>query len=213
MASEQHNYAVYDETNDNKFVISKNSASYGYTSYLTAYLKANYPDEFMCCYLNVENRKKQQDSHEKVALLEKDLSNFNIELLPRDINTCNVDYEIVKKRDISAGILKTQIRPAILCKGLGVEVAEDVVKHRPYTDLRSLAHQTTQGIFTKESLGYLIDIGFFDNELKEINKAKNRKDKINLEKFKELVTNKFDNLRKDKQKSAAKGIGSEGLFD
>lgn len=213
MASEQHNYTIYGEENTGNFIVSKNSCCYAYTSYITAYLKANYTDEFMCCYLNVENRKKQQNSHKKVLLLEKDLANFNIELLPRDINTCNVDYEIAKKKNVNAGILKTQIRPAIICKGIGVEVAEDIVKHRPYTDLRSMAHQTTQGLFTKEDLGSLIDIGFLNNELKEINKGKNRKDKISLEKFKELVTNKFDNLRKDKKKSAEKGIGQEGLFD
>ena len=186
---------------------------YALLSYSCAYLKANYPDEFMVCYLNVENRKKQQDSHEKVALLERDLSNFNIELLPKDINTCNVDYEIVKKKNISSGVLKTQIMPAIICKGIGVEVAEDVVKRRPYTDLRSIAHQTTQGLFTKESLGCLIEAGFFADEYKEANKGKNRKEKISVEKFKEVIVNKFDSLRKDKKKSADKGIGSEGLFD
>ena len=59
------------------------SACYAYLSYITAYLKANYIDEFMCSYLNVENYRKK---HDKILVLEKDLNKFNIVLLKKDIN-------------------------------------------------------------------------------------------------------------------------------
>jgi len=185
------------------------ACSYAYTSFVTAYLKANYADEFMCCYLNVENYKKQQNSHKKVKTLEKDLKRFNIELLNRDINKCNVDYEIVKK---GSGAVKTQILPAIMCKGVSAETAQEIVDKRPINNLRELAYKTSN-IFTRDSLKCLVEDGFFDGEYKSINKGKNRQNKIEKSDFGIIMADKFDKLRKDKKKAGKKGVGDESLFD
>jgi len=182
---------------------------YALTSYTTAYLKANYTDEFMCCSLNVENHKKQQNSHKKVKILEKDLKRFDIEILPRDINKCTVDFEIVKKK---SGAIKSQMSPAIMCKGVSSETAQEIISKRPYNNLRDLAYKTSS-LFTKETLGCLIDDGFFDDEFKEVNKGKNKQDRVDREQFRVIMIDKFDHLRKDKKKSGGKGIGEESLFD
>jgi len=209
MASSQHNYAIYDKKDDNKYVISKNSCSYAYTSYVTAYLKANYTDEFMCCYLNVENYRKQQNSHKKVKILEKDLKKFNIDLLGRDINKCNVDYEIVKK---GSGSSKTQILPSLMCKGVSAETAQEIVDNRPFKNLRELAYKTGN-TFTRDSLKCLVEDRFFEDEFKSVNRGRNRENKIELEAFGLTMADKFDKLRKDKKRSGKKGIGDESLFD
>jgi len=185
------------------------SRSYAYTSYVTAYLKANYTDEFMCCYLNVESNKKSQNSHKKVKVLEKDLKKFNIELLDRDINKCNVDYEIVKK---GSGTAKTQILPAITCKGVSTETAQEIVDKRPFKNLRELAYKTSN-LFTRDTLGCLVEDGFFKDEYKSVNKGRNRENKIDLDEFRIIMSDKFDKLRKDKKKSGKKGVGDESLFD
>ena len=70
MASKHHNYAIIDEVTST-MVCSKNSHSfcYGLLSYQTAYLKANFPYEFMLSYLNVELGQKKW---ERVEILESE---------------------------------------------------------------------------------------------------------------------------------------------
>jgi len=207
MKSKQHNYAVYDSSNNNNFIISKNSCCYAYLSYITAYLKANYPDEFFCAFLNVENFRKKED---KVSDLEKDLKKFDIEILDKDINSCHVKYKIVKKKDMKNGIAKTQISPSLVCKGLGVSSAEEIEKHRPYNDLRDLAEKTDTSSVDKDAIGSLVDAGFFDKKFKEI--SKKTKNKLTKENFRTLLQEKFSNIRNDMKKAAKKGVNSLDMF-
>jgi len=76
------------------------SACYGYNSYTTAYLKANYPDEFICSLLDVTINSSVGDRYDKVEAFEKEFKKkMNIKFLPRDINESKVNYTIEKRKD------------------------------------------------------------------------------------------------------------------
>lgn len=212
MKSKQHNYALYDAKDDANFVISKNSCCYAYMSYITAYLKANYVDEFLCAYLNVESKRKK---HEKVETIEKDLKKFNIDLLDKDLNQCEVEYKIVKKSDIVSGDLKSKIRPGLLCKGVGEDAAEEIAKNKPYNNLKEFVFKNDSKKVNQKVVGSLALGGFFDDELREFLKTqKNKRNKSELLiEFSEYMMNKFQKIRQDRKASSKRGVGPETLFD
>ena len=209
MKSKQHNYAVYDESNDDNFVISKNSCCYAYLAYITGYLKANYPDEFFCVYLNVENQRKNQD---KIDELMKEMKKFNIEISDKNINDCEEDYKIIQKKDDLSGNSKTIISPSIMCKGVGYNAAKEISANKPYNDLRDLASKTSSTV-DQDIVGSLVDYGFFDKQFKAANKGIGKAGKITLEKFRENVQLKFATIRKDLKAASKKGVLSGDLFE
>lgn len=206
MKSAQHNYAVYDSPNKDEFVISRNSHSLAYaaTSYCMAYLKANYTAEFLVCSLNVTNEQKK---HDRLAKMEKDLKRFDMELAPKNINNCYVNYTIVKKKDVESGVDKTIISPTIMVKGVGYNAALEIDKKKPYKDLKDMAIKTSSKLVDKETIASLYDAGFFISYVKD----HYRKTKQRL--TKELLLDKFVGIRQDVEKAAKKGVQLVDMFE
>jgi DNA polymerase-3 subunit alpha len=167
------------------------AAAYGYNSYSTAFLKANYPEEFICAYLNVEVRRRKLD---RVAELEREATRMGITILPRDINKCTLNYEIVRKRDDSSGIAKSEIRPPVHCKGLSQLAAENVVANRPYASLQEFAEKTDSKLVDNESINALSDARFFKTK-------------------KEKLIEEFTMMRDDLKQNRKKGRQSGNMFD
>ena len=63
------------------------SAGYGLVSYWTAYLKANYPTEYMAALLT-----SVRDDKDKSALYLSECRRMGIKVLPPDVNESNVEY-------------------------------------------------------------------------------------------------------------------------
>lgn len=189
------------------------SGAYGFMSYQTAFLKANYPEEFFCAYLNVENHKKSQNREEKIAKLIKDMKRFDIDIDEIGLNTCRVDYEIVKKKDVASGVYRALVSPSIMCKGIGAKSAEALVACQPYKNLRDLAVKTMDN-YSKEvnqnTISALVDEGFFKDYITKYNQA-NKKKKLKL--TKEIILKNFVKFREDERKRRKKGIGDDDVFD
>lgn len=66
------------------------SATYGYTSYQTAYLKAHYPVEFMCSLLNAY----ADESQENMIPYIEEIKSLGIEILPPNINKSELHWTI-----------------------------------------------------------------------------------------------------------------------
>jgi len=189
------------------------SAAYGFMSYQTAYLKANYPEEFFCSYLNVENHKKSQNREEKIEKLIKDMKKFNIELDEIGLNTCRANYEIIKKRDVSAGVNKAVISPSIMVKGIGAKSAEALVECQPYNNLRDLAVNTMakhSKEVNKNTITALIEAGFFKDYITAYNKKHKKK---NTKLTKDKILDNFVKYREDEKKRKKKGLGDQDVFD
>jgi DNA polymerase-3 subunit alpha len=166
------------------------SCCYAYISYITAYLKANFPEEYMCSYMNVETRRRK---HDKVTILEKECKNVGITVLPREINKCEIDYRIIKKKDEANGIHFSEIRPSINCKGLSHAAAQNIVANRPYNSINELAEKTDSSVDI-ESVTALADAKFFKTSSKKLVET-------------------FEQVREDLKKRLKNGDDGTNLFE
>lgn len=74
------------------------AASYGMVAYQTAYMKANYPVEYMAALLTAESGDK-----EKVSAAINECRRMNIKVLPPDINESDIGFTIVKDKESLGG--------------------------------------------------------------------------------------------------------------
>ena len=75
------------------------SAAYALISYQTAWLKANYPTEFMAAVLSSD-----MDNTDKVITFLEDVKLMGIEILPPDVNQKPIDVYGCKDRVIRYGL-------------------------------------------------------------------------------------------------------------
>jgi DNA polymerase-3 subunit alpha len=97
------------------------SVSYAYESWVTAYLKAHYPTEFIAARLSVETLRRD---FEMVAKFESDaISNFGFSFSPIDINTADICYRIISPKQL--------MRP-LVAKDVGIKAAEAIRANQPF---------------------------------------------------------------------------------
>jgi DNA polymerase-3 subunit alpha len=174
------------------------SACYGYNSYSTAYLKANYPDEFMCSLLDVAITSSNGDRHDKVAAFEREFKRkMGVKFLARDINKCKVAYTIEKRRDPKEGVKKTEIRPSLLCKGLLSKSARNIEENAPYDDIRDLIRKTNSSLVDTRVVDALARGGYLGK--KHIEDPS-------------VVVKDFVMTRDDMKKTAKKGVETVDMF-
>ncbi|TSC94447.1 MAG: DNA polymerase III subunit alpha [Candidatus Berkelbacteria bacterium Athens1014_28] len=94
------------------------AASYGLVAYQTAYLKANFPPEYMSALMT-----SNKNDLDKIALEIEECKRMGIGVLPPDINESFVDFGVVKNTgNVRFGL------SAI--KNVGVGVSEEIVEER-----------------------------------------------------------------------------------
>lgn len=76
------------------------SAAYALVSYQTAYLKANYPVEFMCALLNSE-----MNNTDKIVEYVRESQAVGLTVLPPDINESQKRFHVVDQKTIRFGLL------------------------------------------------------------------------------------------------------------
>lgn len=74
------------------------AASYGIIAYQTAYMKANYPVEFMCALLSAESNDKL-----KISQAVHECKRMEIKVLPPDINESDIGFIVVDNSDSHDG--------------------------------------------------------------------------------------------------------------
>ncbi len=92
------------------------SVAYGFLAYQTAYLKTNYPEEYMCALLTSE-----VDDLNKISLYINECKRMGISVLPPDVNKSEVFFSIENKTiRFGLGVIKN----------LGMGVCESIVNER-----------------------------------------------------------------------------------
>lgn len=128
------------------------AAAYGYLSYVTAYLKANYPKEWLSALMTCD-----VDDIAKVAKHIRECNAMNINILPPDINESGVTFV-----GTSSGIRFAM--SAI--KGMGHGVVETIVKERekngPFRSLYEFLIRIDTNKVGKKHVEILIEAGGFD---------------------------------------------------
>ncbi len=129
------------------------SAGYGLVSYWTAYLKANYPTEYMAALLT-----SVRDDKDKSALYLSECRRMGIKVLPPDVNESSSDYTPLGA-DIRFGL--TAIR------NVGENVVASITANRAskgrYNSFGDFLTKVDQSVCNKKTIESLIKAGAFDS--------------------------------------------------
>ena len=129
------------------------SAGYGLVSYWTAYLKANFPTEYMAALLT-----SVRDDKDKSALYLNECRRMGIKVLPPDVNESASDYTPLGA-DIRFGL--TAIR------NVGENVVASIVTNRAskgrYLSFGDFLSKVDQQVCNKKTIESLIKAGAFDS--------------------------------------------------
>ena len=134
------------------------AAAYGLVAYQTAYLKANYPVEFLAASMTLDLGNTDKLNH-----FRQELSRLGIALLPPDINRSDVAFSV--ERDPKTG--KPAIRYALAAvKGVGQQAMRELVAeraaHGPYKDVFDFARRLDTKSFNRRQFENLVKAGAFE---------------------------------------------------
>ncbi len=129
------------------------SAGYGLLSFWTAYLKANYPTEYMAALLT-----SVRDDKDKSALYLNEARRMGIKVLPPDVNESDSEYT-PRGSDIRFGL--TAIR------NVGENVVLSIIENRKnkdrYTNFGDFLTKVDSLVCNKKTIESLIKAGAFDS--------------------------------------------------
>ncbi|MFJ9770505.1 DNA polymerase III subunit alpha [Kitasatospora sp. NPDC101157] len=129
------------------------SAAYGLVSYQTAYLKANYPAEYMAALLT-----SVADDKDKMAVYLAECRQMGIKILSPDVNESVVDFTAVGS-DVRFGLKAV--------RNVGVPVIESLVGTREekgkYTSFADFLDKVELVVCNKRTVDSLIKAGAFDS--------------------------------------------------
>jgi DNA polymerase-3 subunit alpha len=129
------------------------SAAYGLVSYWTAYLKANYPAEYMAALLT-----STKDDKDKSAIYLNECRRMKIQVLPPDVNESSSDFTPVGN-DIRFGL--TAVR------NVGANVVEKIVEARRqkgrFEDFNDFMEKVPLLVCNKRVIESLAKAGAFDD--------------------------------------------------
>lgn len=137
-----------------KYSFNKSHAVlYSFVSYITAYLKAHYPVEFLLANLMQEIESNTQDSSDNILRIKSELRNYGLTIKQPDINLSEKDYNIIGDNLITglSGI-----------KFLGEDAIEDILKKRPFTSLIDFFDRVDSSKVRANSIQALVACGAFD---------------------------------------------------
>ncbi|MCX5692852.1 MAG: DNA polymerase III subunit alpha [Candidatus Omnitrophica bacterium] len=130
------------------------SAAYAMISYRTAYLKANYPVEFMTALLTSE-----KDNTDKIVEYIDEAERMGIKILPPDVNESYANFTMINENEIRFGLSAV--------KNVGEGAIESIIdarkKHGRFNNLYEFCEWTDSRLANKKVLESLIKCGAFDS--------------------------------------------------
>lgn len=138
------------------------AACYAIIGYQTAYLKANYPTEFMAALMVSD-----QGDSDRISIEIEESRKMGIDVLAPDINESFDTFTVVANKDAAELKAKTIRFGLKAIKNFGGHIAEVVVAERkangPFVDVSDLLERVTDKNMNKKSLESLIKCGAFDS--------------------------------------------------
>ena len=178
------------------------AASYAVIAYQTAYMKANYPVEFMTAVMSAES-----DDPDKIAAAVTECAKMGITVLPPDINFSTVGFTIEPKQAIRFGL------SAI--KNVGKAAIEAILSQReekgPFKSLDDFVKRVNLRVVNRKTLESLIKAGAMDKfgnrnaQLKVLSEIKSSGSSLS----KTIATGQgslFDDVDMEKQSSPSSAI-------
>lgn len=136
------------------YAFNKSHATcYSWVAYQTAYLKANYPSEYMAAVLS-----RNISNITEITKFMDECKAMDIEVLGPDVNESNLKFSVNKKGDIRFGL------GAI--KGVGESAVMSILEERkegPFTDIFNFVERVSLSACNKKNIEALALAGAFDN--------------------------------------------------
>ncbi|MBL7197542.1 MAG: DNA polymerase III subunit alpha, partial [Candidatus Omnitrophica bacterium] len=129
------------------------SAAYALISYRTAYLKANFPIEFMCALLTSE-----KDNTDKIVEYVNESQRMGIEIFPPDVQESFNQFRVVGKDKIRFGLLAV--------KNVGSSAIESIIEARKNGHFKSIydfCERVDLRLTNRKVIESLIKCGAFDS--------------------------------------------------
>ena len=128
------------------------AAAYGYLSYVTAFFKANYPEEWMAALMTCD-----RDDTSKVAKFIHECEQMGIAILPPDVNEARAEFTAV------GGAVRFAMSAV---RGVGLGVVEAIVEEREHGGRFDSLYHFIERMGTKriqkKMIEHLVDAGAFD---------------------------------------------------
>jgi DNA polymerase-3 subunit alpha len=151
---------------------NSHAASYGRVAYQTAYMKCNFPAEYMCSVLT-----HQRGEVEDVAVMVEECKRMGIPVLPPDINESFEDFTVVKSaasseqrvaRENEDANTKDKIRFGLTTiKNFGEGIGQSIISERKsgghFKSISDFLSRVKDKNLNKKSLESLIKAGAFDS--------------------------------------------------
>jgi DNA polymerase-3 subunit alpha len=135
------------------------AASYGLVAYQTAYMKANYPVEYMTAIMTSES-----GEIEKVAEMIHECEKMNIKVLPPDINESYAGFTVIKGSNFETD--RTIRFGFYNIKNLGVDIADSIIEERKkngkFKSLADFFERINHKNLNKKSIEALAKCGAMD---------------------------------------------------
>jgi DNA polymerase-3 subunit alpha len=129
------------------------SVCYGTIAYQTAYLKANFPEEYMTAVLMLAGL-------DRIATAAGECARLGIPILPPDVNRSAVNFTIEEDGEVRA------IRFGLgVVKNVGAGAAQAVIEARPeggYSTVEEFCREAPLGVVNKRALESLVKAGALD---------------------------------------------------
>ncbi len=129
------------------------AAPYALIAYQTAYLKANYPVEFLAASMMLD-----QGNTDKLNIFRQEAQRSGIEIAPPDINRSNADFDVADGAVLYAlGAIRNVGSQAM--RGIVAERA----KAGPFKDMRDFAARIGPNLLNRRGFEFLVKAGAFDS--------------------------------------------------
>lgn len=128
------------------------AAAYAYIAYQTAWLKANYPAEFLAASMSLDRA-----NTDKLAVFLKEARRTEVEVLPPHINHSNADFSV---KDGAIVYALSAIKN--VGEGAMAHIASERAKNGPFKDLIDFAERVDLKLIGKRSLENLARAGALD---------------------------------------------------
>lgn len=131
------------------------AASYGKVAYQTAYMKANYPVEYMAALLTAD-----AGDTESIAILVAEAERLHIPILPPDVNESGSVFTVVGDAQDAIRFGLSSIKN--FGEGISEAILEERVANGPYASLADFLARVASRNLNKKSLESLIKAGALD---------------------------------------------------
>ncbi len=137
------------------------AASYGRVSYQTAYMKANFPVEYMTAILTAES-----GDVEKIAEIIHECEKMAIEVLPPNVNESFGGFTVIEnlKKEEKTGVIRFGF---YTIKNLGTDIADAIIAERKaggkFTSIGNFLDRIKHKNLNKKSMEALIKSGAMDS--------------------------------------------------